>query len=560
MTIAQIEFEVGRFLSSDMPEVLCIKGKWGVGKTFGWHKFLNDANASGVLALKQYSYVSLFGLNSLEDLKFAIFERTTSGRDINKGADSSTFLKLLDKSSSLGRRFRPVAEAAAALFNRKGVAEVLFRSAFLAVQEQLICIDDLERSGDALKVRDVLGLASFLKLERRCKVVLLLNDEEHPEKDVFLRQLEKVADISLTFDPTSQEACKIALSTDDPLTALLQPRIIELGITNIRVIKKIETLARRLTEVLNESGNGIIEQAISTVALAGWGVNQPTSAPPLDFIRTYNRTALSLRTEKDLIDNNTAKWLAILNTYPFHSADELDLVIIDGVAAGFFNNESLREKAKAVSLQHRLHSRDTAFSRAWDELYHGSLVTSDDEFLDALHRSAVDEADAISALNINSAIRLLRECGRGEQADEVIQKWFSVRSNEALEFFRIANHHFSTEDHIDDGLKAAFEDRRRNYQDDRDPFQVLQKVARQQSWREADVALLAKCSATDFERMFEQLRGNDVRMAIDIILRLGQSGKEGSDAIGAASLEALRRIAGKSTLRARKVRRFGIDL
>ncbi|PPJ45942.1 hypothetical protein C0075_09510 [Rhizobium sp. KAs_5_22] len=560
MTIAQIEIEVGRFLSSDTPEVLCIKGKWGVGKTFGWNKFLDDNNARGLLALKQYSYVSLFGLNSLEDLKYAIFEKTTSGNDINTGANSSTFLKLLEKSSTLGRRFRPIAEGAAALFNRKGVADVLFKSAFLAVQEQLICIDDLERSGDALKVRDVLGLASFLKLERRCKVVLLLNDEEHPEKDEFLRQLEKVADVTLTFDPTSQEACKIGLCTDDPLTALLQPRIIELCITNIRVIKKIETLARRLTEVLNESSNGIIEQAVSTIALAGWSVYQPKSSPPLDFIRNYNRTALSLRAKKDEIDADTAKWRAILNAYPFHSADELDLVIIDGVAAGFFNNESLREKAEAVSRQRRFNSRDTAFSRAWDKLYHGSLATSDDEFLDALHRSAVDEADAISALNINSAIRLLRECGRAEQADEVIQKWFSVHSNEQLEFFNIANHHFSTEDHIDDGLRAAFEDRRRNYQDYRDPFQVLQKIARQQSWREADVALLAKCSASDFERMFEELRGNDVRMAIDIICRLGQSGKEGSETIGAASLEALRRIAGKSTLRARKIGRFGIEL
>jgi hypothetical protein len=32
MSIAQIEAEIRRFLLTDAPEVLCIKGRWGVGK------------------------------------------------------------------------------------------------------------------------------------------------------------------------------------------------------------------------------------------------------------------------------------------------------------------------------------------------------------------------------------------------------------------------------------------------------------------------------------------------------------------------------------------------
>ncbi len=560
MSLATIETEVHRFLSTDTPEVLCIKGKWGVGKTYGWKKFLNDAKATKTLAFSQYSYVSLFGLNSLDDLRFAIFERTTSDADIGKNADSATFQKFLSKGSDFGRRLRPLAEALATVVNRKGLVDVLAKSAFLSVQNQLICLDDLERSGSALKIRDVLGLTSFLKEERHCKVVLLLNDEEHEERKEFNKQLEKVADVTLTFTPTAEEAAKIALRDDNQTTSLLQTGIIELGITNIRVIKKLEVLSGRLAEVLDGFSASVLNQAISTLTLAGWCVYQPGIAPPLAFVRAYNQIARAMRSDKEDVDEETSKWLDILDRYPFKSADELDLLIMDGVVSGYFVADEIREKAEKVQKQHRRHSRDTMFSRAWDEFYHGSLSVEDDQFLDLLYRGAMDEADSISALNINSAIRLLRECGREYQADEVIQNWFAVHADEQLEFFNIANHHFSEDDPVDVEFRAAFEERRRNFQDSRNPLEVLQRIGREGRWREADVALMAKQSVADFEKMFEELRGSDVHDAVEVILRIGKTREEGSQLIKTATIEALRRIAAKSPLRARKIRRFGIEV
>ena len=50
--------------------------------------------------------------------------------------------------------------------------------AFLSLNESLVCIDDLERRGSDLSMRDVLGLVSRLVEQKQCKVVLLLNDKE----------------------------------------------------------------------------------------------------------------------------------------------------------------------------------------------------------------------------------------------------------------------------------------------------------------------------------------------------------------------------------------------
>jgi hypothetical protein len=79
---------------------------------------------------------------------------------------------------------------------------------------------------------------------------VLLNDEEHDERDEFERQLEKVADVTVRFDPTPAEAAAIALDPATDAGRLLTPRVVELGITNIRVIKKIERLAVRLLDLL----------------------------------------------------------------------------------------------------------------------------------------------------------------------------------------------------------------------------------------------------------------------------------------------------------------------
>jgi hypothetical protein len=71
-----VQAEVNRFLQSANPEILCVSGEWGVGKTYTWQILLDDAIAKRKIALNQYAYVSLFGLNSLESLKLAIFENS----------------------------------------------------------------------------------------------------------------------------------------------------------------------------------------------------------------------------------------------------------------------------------------------------------------------------------------------------------------------------------------------------------------------------------------------------------------------------------------------------
>ncbi|MET4280041.1 Cdc6-like AAA superfamily ATPase [Bradyrhizobium sp. F1.2.2] len=59
--------------------MLCIRGRCGVGKTYTWEMFLGEVHAAEPLQQK-YSYVSLFGLDTLDKFKTTIFENTSQSK------------------------------------------------------------------------------------------------------------------------------------------------------------------------------------------------------------------------------------------------------------------------------------------------------------------------------------------------------------------------------------------------------------------------------------------------------------------------------------------------
>jgi hypothetical protein len=177
--------ELGRFLVDGKPEVICVKGRWGVGKTYAWKKALQEAAAGGKMVLSTYSYVSLFGVTTLEQLKYSIFENRTSGKAIATGAN------LESVSVGFSDIIKTVGPKALEALGGKTLAEMAQSSTFLMVRDQIICIDDIERKGKDLRAIDILGLVSMLAEQRNCKRSLF--------SDVVLRGLSlgsPIADLS----------------------------------------------------------------------------------------------------------------------------------------------------------------------------------------------------------------------------------------------------------------------------------------------------------------------------------------------------------------------------
>jgi hypothetical protein len=259
VSVELVESEIRRFLSSDEPEVICITGRWGVGKTYAWKTYVQDAQKSGKIALKSYSYVSLFGIKSLDDLKFAVFENLVKSSDIGIEPSIDT---LQSNTAAAARGFvhRLIGKAQNLRWAQQyigGAPPLLFSF----VRKSIVCIDDFERRGNDLAPRDVLGLINNLKEVRKCKVCLILNDEEleHGEEE-FRKYLERVVDATLKFVPSPAECTHIALSGHTETDKWLAENCVTLGISNIRVIKKIEHGVNRIKSILSSYDSDVLNK------------------------------------------------------------------------------------------------------------------------------------------------------------------------------------------------------------------------------------------------------------------------------------------------------------
>jgi hypothetical protein len=219
-TTAAIQREIERFLRSEEPEVLCITGEWGVGKTYNWQLMLDHLRSARKIGLGRYSYVSLFGLNSLDAFRQSIFENM----EFILPDGEAAFDRMLARGNQFFQQGKKAIGAISAV-PKLGEAMGKIASPFLfsSIRNQIICVDDLERRGDGLTVKDVFGLISFLREQRSCKVVLLLNETklESAAASQFSDYFEKTVDTKVVFAPTATEAAKIAFAGDGHLTTLI---------------------------------------------------------------------------------------------------------------------------------------------------------------------------------------------------------------------------------------------------------------------------------------------------------------------------------------------------
>lgn len=92
------------FIASREPAVLCVRGEWGVGKTFGWKKQLLQAQTENAIALRRYAYVSLFGLSSLEDLRSSIVANTLRSNEVDAQPSWHTVQQAFRSARRFGRQ------------------------------------------------------------------------------------------------------------------------------------------------------------------------------------------------------------------------------------------------------------------------------------------------------------------------------------------------------------------------------------------------------------------------------------------------------------------------
>ena len=532
-------------------------GQWGVGKTFAWNQYLRSAISANEVGLKRYSYVSLFGQNSLEALKYAIFENTLPISQVETGPSLDT---LNERVSFLEKNWRKALGFIGLLPQVESYLPAVARGLFLTVRDQIICIDDLERAGDELPVKDVMGLVSFLKEQRKCKVVLLLNDEELQSEAAtdFRTQLEKVSDVEMRFEPTSKEAAEIGVDQSVSFRESFVKTSENLGIINIRVLRKTLRLTKRLEELLQGHDKRILEAAVPSMVLFGWVVYQPKLAPSIDFIKDFNPFSHVLNKQAPESEESK-KWRPVLAAINFTNFDELDLLLLESVEAGYFDPEKLEKMAIECDKKWTASDQDNSFSAAWDK-YHGSFSCNQDEVLDAMFSAAKSGAKAISPSNLDSTLGLFRKFGRDAQADEIIAHYIKERGDEKRDFYDPSRSAFLNLH--DAKFKKAFEDKLVSYKDSRLPEDILWDIAKNSGWNPEDIQTLASISVDEYFAMFKKLTADKLRVTTSQALKFRRYGNTDpqQQEVSARAEEALKRIAAECEINKMRVASYGVTV
>jgi hypothetical protein len=555
MSIEVIKSQIDKFLSNETPEVMAIKGSWGIGKTYSWNKFLKEAQNSRRIKLEKYSYVSLFGINSLDAFKYAIFEQAIDCNLIGTEANIETFKdNVVGTSTALGKKGLDFLKS-------RSTTHAIESLAFLSLSNIIICIDDLERKGKGLDIKDVLGLVSLLKEQKKCKVILLLNDGEEGLED-YIKYREKVIDFELEFSPTAEESAEIAFDDtelNDYVTGTLKESTVKLNIRNIRILKKIERLIKLVIPYLDGYEQEITHQVVHSLTLFSWCYycHKSDGVPSLDFVTKLTYFSYGIKKE----DSDEEKsWKVMLRNYGYKVTDELDLLLSEAVKTGYCIEDEIKDKASKKNKAMIAKKSAEAFYSAWD-LYHDSFEDNQNDVVITIYDNFRTSIKYIAPRNLDETVCFFRELGENDKADEIINFYIDTRE-EDVGLFNLNG--YSPFGGIKD--KLIVEKFNEIYQSSvisETAQQVLERISGQNGWNEKDEIILSSTSVEQYYNLFKSIKGEHQRTSfINTCLTFGQftDASAQKKEIAARATEALKRIAKESPINKSRVALYGIQL
>ncbi len=550
MSLEIIDSQVTQFLARDTPEILAIKGEWGVGKTYTWDQILLRASQEGSISKRKYSYVSLFGMSSLEGFKYSIFESSIECSVIGKRITLDT-LKENTKalSSSLGKRSLKFFQNAPVL---KGFGGSMNSLAFLSLSDTLICIDDLERMGDGLKLGDILGLAHYLKEKRNCKVVFLLNESEIGSEYKTYR--EKVVDIELKFDPTVEESTNIAFTGTGQIYDELRSSSRKLKIKNIRVLKKIELIVNNSTPYLIGFEPEVTSELIHTATVLSWCFySSSESVPAFDYVITRGYGYLGIG--EDTRDEEHKRWDSLLSDYDFSFHSDFDSVIADSVSTGYVNEQRFSKAARELNKRVLADKSEKSVRHIWN-LYHHSFEGNQAEIVDSIKSNVESNSKHISPSEISGRRKLLKSLNLCEIAAEIIKLYLEKRKDDLSEFK--ANSDLFWHSPPDSDFHEALNNAYQLLDSAESVEEILRRIAKNNSWNPEDEMVLAKTAPSEYLNLFMSIQGDELPNIIRRCLEFGKfvNASELQIAISDNVRSALKEISDQNILNKIRVKKF----
>lgn len=419
-----------QFLEAGKPGVFAIKGDWGAGKTYFWREMIRKARTH--TKGRAYSYVSLFGVGSIPELRRAIFTK--------QEPLSSSGWKWLGKVAEGVRRIDLGPVTKGALKNTELWSEMI-QDKFL--KDFVVCIDDLERKEAQITPSALLGFVTSLRDERNCRVVLLYNESEAIKDESLKKSLaeyrEKVFDREVAFEPTVEECFQIIFGNDPEryrLSVEIQPRsnpflakdarsLLEifqsLKVANIRVLKKTkDALDYFEPNVQRQYPNVWLLFARQVVKLCCLHYLYGNKFP----LEVLTKTSLLMdhlrKQSKDPEKRQEHELRRPIRDIGYDPVDT-DLIISEFLRRGFVEWERHAELLAAQEKRLRLKDVNAMYSNVWGLLWE-NFGASQQEFTDALLAFIEKHFHEISLWELDEVSKISEEFGPSPKIGALLEQ------------------------------------------------------------------------------------------------------------------------------------------
>ena len=401
---------------------IAITGSWGVGKTYFWNKFREDYPSKN-----KYVYVSLFGLESLGDLKTHIYSNIENNNSTIEIPRWIRGLPSILKDTRISQ------------FGINASAKVFDSLMFNQVKDAIICFDDFERMSNKLDIKDVMGLANQLKLEKNCQIILILDESktEDKNKEKYAEYKEKLIDETIkitSVEPLIRENTK---DIDEQLVDLMVKFADELKIHNFRFFQKVIKLYKQFLEKLPEEVAYSTKEIILIRILQGYLIDD---FPKFEFEWSDSKY-ISEKSREDWSEARKTTYEALKKvSYLFTKSDLwLEKFINEFQQTERFNSNSVGELASSDLIAENKLVMQNQFMELYQELWN---CTADETFIQRFFDSSKQNIGLQGLGNLDFAMIILENLGAIDKSKELeaeIKEWIIQQLEQDRKAFRGIN-------------------------------------------------------------------------------------------------------------------------
>ena len=523
-----------------------------------------------------YSYASLFGVNSIDQALRTIFESRMpilqAGSKLCKDDIRRTWKTIYDlradiavpsssrKSSvyqycksklRLLLRFQPSIP-----YIRSDDGLILQLRDYL-IRDQVICLDDIERRGKDLRLLDVFGLASRLSNESGCRVILIMNEDALKKADVRVlgSNADKTFDLRVQLNPTPAEASEIAFPASIAELDFITTRCSTLGITNIRLLRRILALINELDGYISHSEPETKRDVLGRLILFCWIRYCPLDAPSQEFCLGLEERLARLPNEEENFSMEESKWAATLAEYGFRSRADIDSELLEGIKNGYFEKQNIELYAQTCNQEWIQHHKSADIQKAW-ELFHGSFDDNSEEFIRTMYEACSEAVGHVGLSTFEQATAIIRDLGDESLALELENKFLILRAEE-FNGFKLSEYQFSI---LNRPFLERLEQSSQANGRSADLGILLIEIAEKRGWGSPQEDQIQAAEVLHFKEVFIRLKGEKLRAAVRASLYFDKAHSSGQTSPAERARAALIELGKQSRINARRILKFGLRI